>query len=316
MSSKKKKQPSSYRAPAQAEPRKGLLDSILAPRPPGASPMPKFRSTFARGATTTFTIVPLLVGIPVLLLALWVFLTAFGFEGPLKTLSAAFAIPPVTSWFDPQVASRTFRAEVDATGFLANIGPLAAILGAVVFHAAVTAIVATLSVEQLRTGSVSAWAVRRAARVLPTTIAVGFIALGFYIFGNVLLAILGSLGFVVGLLGSMALGVYLFGFAPAIAAFEDRRLADTLARSVRAARMPGSGNLWLAMIYAVLSLVSFLLPLPGSGVGVNASVAAWAVVMVLSLAHVVVQSTLAYRYLAVASEVPEQPPARERAARR
>jgi hypothetical protein len=152
--------------------------------------------------------------------------------------------------------------------------------------------------------------------VIPTAIVVGFVSLGLYIFGNLLLAVLGSLGFVVGLLGSMVVGVYLFGFAPAIAAYEDRSLTDTVARSVRAARMPGSANLWLASIYVVVALLSFLLPLPGSDIGAVPSVAAWAVVIALSVAHVVVQSTLAYRYLAVAAEVPDQPPARDRVARR
>lgn len=316
MSNKREKQPSSYRAPAQPEQRRGLLDSILAPRPPGASPMPRLRSTVARGCVTALSIVPLLVAVPLVLFALWIFLTAFGFEGPVKTVSVAFAVPPVTSWFDPQVTSRTFRGAIDATGFAANLGPLAAIFGAVVFHAVISAIVATVCVEQLRTGSVSAWALRRAARVVPTTIAVGFMSLGLYIFGNLLLAVLGSLGFVIGLLGSMVVGVYLFGSAPAIAAYEDRRITDTVARSVRAARMPGSANLWLASIYVVASLLSILVPLPGSSIGVNPDVAAWAVVIVLSAGHVVMQATLAYRYLAVAPEVPDQAPPREPAARR
>jgi hypothetical protein len=89
-----------------------------------------------------------------------------------------------------------------------------------------------------------------------------------------------------------------------------------VSRSVRAARMPGSANLWLASVYVILSLLSQLVPLPGSGIGVNPPVAAWAVVIALSVGHVAMQATLAYRYLAVASEVPDQAPARARAARR
>ena len=45
----------------------------------------------------------------------------------------------------------------------------------------------------------------------------------------------------------MVVGVYLFGFAPTIATDEERRVTDNLVRSVRAARMPGSANLWLAV---------------------------------------------------------------------
>lgn len=309
MSDKKR---SSYRAPeAQREPRRGLLDTFLAPRPPGASPMPRLRSTVARGFATAVSIVPLVVAIPLALLVTWLFLTAFGFEGPVKTISMLFAVPPVTSWFDPQITSRTFRAAIDSTGFAANAVPLVAILGLVVVHAVVSAIIATLSVERLRTGSVGSWAMRRTVRVLPTTVAVGFMSLGLYIVGNLILTVLGILGIVLGVLGSMIVGVYLFGFAPTIAAYEDRRLTDTLARSVRAARIPGSANLWLAIIYVVLALATFFVPLPGSDIGVNPSVAAWVVVIVLAAGHVVMQCTLAYRYLAVAADVPDQAPSRQ-----
>jgi hypothetical protein len=312
-----KKKSSSYRAPEQQPPqRRGLLDSILAPRVPGASPMPRLRSTVARGSVTALSIPGLLVAVPLVLLLGWVLLIAFGFEGPFSTMSVTFAIPPITSSIDPQIAGKTFRAAVDSTGLGANAGAIVAIVALLVFHAAVQAIVATLSVEQLRTGSVSAWALRRAGRVIRTTAAVGFMALGLLIVGNLLAALLGGLGLIFGLIGSMVVGVYLFGFAPTIAADEDRRLTDTLTRSVRAARLPGSANLWLAIIYILVSLVSLLAPLPGSTIGVTPSIAAWFIVITLSVGHLIVQSTLAYRYLTVAADVPEQPPPKQAASRR
>jgi hypothetical protein len=40
---------------------------------------------------------------------------------------------------------------------------------------------------------------------------------------------------------------------------------------------------------------------------VTPSVTAWAVILVVNVGHVIMQSTLAYRYLVVAPEVPEQP---------
>lgn len=309
MSNKKKRpKPSSYRAPApEPAPRRGLLDSILAPRAPGASPMPRLRSTVARGLVTALSIRWLIVAIPIVVLAAWAFLTAFGFEGPFSTMSATFALPPITTSVDPQIAGKTFRATIDATGLGANAAGLVAIVGLLLSHAAVNAIVATLSVEQLRTGSVSSWAVRRAGRVIRTTLAVGFMCLGLLIVGNLIAVLLGGIGQILGLLGSMVIGIYLFGFAPTIAADEDRRLTDTLTRSVRSARQPGSANLWLAIIYILVSLVSLIAPLPGSTIGVTPLIAAWAVVIGLSVGHVVMQATLAYRYLMVATEVPEQP---------
>ena len=55
-----------------------------------------------------------------------------------------------------------------------------------------------------------------------------------------------------------------FAYAPIIAVAEHRRFTDCLGRSVRAARMPGSGNLTFAAIYTVPVFATFLAPgVPG-----------------------------------------------------
>jgi hypothetical protein len=267
---------------------------------------------------TALSIPWLLAAVPIVVLSLWSLFTAFGFEGPFTAMGVTFGLPPITTSADPQIAGKTFRAAIDATGLGASATGLGAIVGLLVFHAAVNAIVATLSVEQLRTGTVSGWALRRAGHVIPTTVAVGFMSLGLLIIGNLLAAVLGGLGVVFGLVGSMVLGVYLFGFAPAIAADEERRLTDVLTRSVRTARMPGSANLWLAIGYVLVALVTLVAPLPGSTIGVTPTVTAWAVILLANIGHICMQSTLAYRYLVVAPEVPEGPtprPARDAARR-
>ena len=156
---------------------------------------------------------------------------------------------------------------------------------------------------------------RRALRVIRTTAAVGLLGLGLLVAGNLVAALFGSIGVILGLVGSMVVGVYLFGFAPAIAADEDRRVSDILIRSVRASRMPGSANLWFAIGYVLLALISVVAPLPGSEIGVTPSISAWAACILVNLFGVLVQATLVYRYLVVAPEVPEQPQQRERAAR-
>ena len=313
---KKRKRPagttSSYRTPAASTgpQRRGLLDGILAPRTPGASPMPRLRSTLARGATTALAIPWLIVAIPVTMLLVWSLLVALGFQGPFTMMGVTFAIPPLTTFTDAQVAGKTFRSAVGSTGF-GSAGPgLVGIASLLLFHAAVNAIVATLSVEKLRTGSVSMWAMRRAPHVVKTTAIVGFVSLGLLIAGNVLAAFLGGIGLIFGLIGSMVVGVYLFGFAPAIAADEERRVTDTILRSIRAARMPGSANLWLAVLYVLVSLVLLITPLPGATVGVTPTVTAWAVSILVNVMHVIVQATLAYRYLSVAPVVPDQPASR------
>ena len=318
---KKRKRPSgstsTYRAPAQAEqPRRGLLDGLLAPRTPGASPMPKLRTTIAKGAQTALGIPGLLIAIPVVLLVVWLILVALGFQGPFTALNVTFAIPPVTTFADAQVAGRTFRAAVDATGLSATLPGFVGLAGLLLVHAALSAVIATLCVEQLRTGGTSRWALRRALRVIRTTAAIGLLGLGLLVAGNLIAALFGSIGVILGLVGSMVVGIYLFGFAPAIAADEDRRVSDILIRSVRASRMPGSANLWFAIGYVLFALITVVAPLPGSAVGVTPAISAWAACILVNLFGVLVQAILVYRYLVVASEVPEQPPPRARAATR
>ena len=81
-----------------------------------------------------------------------------------------------------------------------------------------------------------------------------------------------------------------------------------------ACRAPG--NLTLAAIYVFLSFVVLaVVPWPGSQLGVNPTVAAWVVVLVANLLHIVMQAAVAFRYLSVAGEVPEAAPKRRRRAR-
>jgi uncharacterized Tic20 family protein len=80
--------------------------------------------------------------------------------------------------------------------------------------------------------------------------------------------------------------------------------------------MPGSANLWFAIGYVLISLVTVVAPLPGSEISVTPTATAWAASILVNLFAVLVQATLVYRYLVVAPEVPEQPPPRERAAAR
>jgi hypothetical protein len=308
---KKKKRPaaSSYRAPASsaAPPqRKGLLDTLLAPRTPGASPMPKLRSTLARGATTTATMRWVVGSVPILVMAVWLLLLLAGFEGPFKLMAFVYSIPPVSALADASVLPLAFRPAMDATGPAAALPSILGIFGGIVFHGVLTALVATTAVEQLRTGAVSTWSLRRTPRVARVTSVVGVIALGMFMVGQIVAQVLGQIGLFV-FVGAIVAGLYFLGFAPAIAADEDRGLISTLTRSARAARMPGSANLWVAIGYFVVCAVCLFAPLPGSTIGVTPSIAAWVVALVVNVIHILVQVTLAYRYLVVAPEVPEQP---------
>jgi hypothetical protein len=319
--SNKKKRPSGstsrYREPARTSqaPRRGLLDGLFAPRSPGGSPMPKLRRTLARGAVTALSIPWLIVAVPLILFVLWGLVTLGGYQGPFKLMAFTFAIPPVTSAVDPQIYQLALRPSLDASGVGLAAPTLIGVVLAIAFHGALQAIIATATVEKLRTGSVSAWALRRTPRVWLVASMVGMVCLGMYIAGRILLILFGQIGVFL-FLAVLVVGVYLLGFAPAIAADDDRGLVESLVRSVRAARMPGSANLWLAVGYLFLCAVLLAAPVAGSGIGVTPSVGGWAIVIVWNLLSVITQSTLVYRYLAVASEVPEGPPVRRPAGRR
>jgi len=308
----------SYRAPSRQEPqpRRSFLDRF-APRPPGSTPMPKLRTSIARGLTVVLATPALVVAIPVVLLVEWIVLVALGFQGPFALLMSTFAVPPVSTSMDITLASSVF-SQAGRTGVGVALAPFAAIAGFLMISAAFQALVTTAAVERLRTGSVTSWAARRAIHVWPVTIGVGVVNLGVLIaaqFGQLLGAGLGLLLAV----GILMTGVYLLAFAPAISADEDHTLPFTMAKSVRAARMPGSNNLLLAAIYVVPSLALFsatsLGSLPGSTIDVNPSVGAWVSVILINLLQMAVVAMFAFRYLSVADEVPEPAPPPERARR-
>jgi hypothetical protein len=290
----------------EAPARRGFLDSLLSPRPPGSTPMPPLRTTFARGAAVAISTPALVFGVPVLLLITWLALLAAGFQGPFTLLDALFAVPPVGTFVDTQLSSQILRGS--------SVAPFL-VFGFVLFRSILVALVATASVERLRTGRVTWWTLRRAVAVLPVAFTVSFSSLAILIIGNIVSVFLGPGLGLLGFVASITLGVYLFAFAPTIAADEDRKLPDAMRRALRVARMPGSSNLWLAVLYALGSLALLLAAIPGSTIGVNPSPAAWVIAVVVNLLHVSVAATFSFRYLSVAPYVPDPPPAPPPAAR-
>lgn len=299
---KRDRRPSGYRdagASKAAPERRGFLDSLFTPRPPGSTPMPRLRTTFARGVVLASSTPVLVFGVPIVMLLVWFALLALGFQGPFTLLEALFAVPPVGTFVDTQLSSQVFRQ-----GGIAAF----AVFGFVFWRALVLALVATIAVERLRTGHVTWWAAKRALRVLPTTLAVSFSGLAILIIGNIVSVFLGPGLGLLAFVASIAAGVYLFAFAPSVAADEDRTLPETMRRAIRVARMPGSSNLWLAVLYALGSLALLLAAIPGGTVGVNPSATAWSISVVVNLLHVGIAATFVVRYLSVAALTPDPPP--------
>jgi hypothetical protein len=293
------RRPSGYRAPASAaepEARRGFLDSLFAPRIPGASPMPKLRTTFARGFALATSTPAIVIGLPLVALGVWLALLAGGFQGPFSYLYSLLAFSPIGTSVDWSVSANVF-------GGAAQFG----VLGFLVVRALLVGLVTTIAVERYRTGTVSRWAVARAFRILPTTITVNVAGFALLVIAQLLLAFLGPGLGLLGVVAAMVAGVYFFAFAPTIAADEDRKMPAVMQRSIRAARLPQSGNLTLAGLYTLGATAVVLAPTPGSLIGVNPTIGAWVAVLIANLLHAAILATFSFRYLCVADAVPEAP---------
>jgi hypothetical protein len=262
--------------------------------------MPRFRSTLTRGLALVLSTPALLIGVPVVVVIEWLILVAVGFEGPFRLLVGVFAPPGVGTYLDGQVASLAF----------ANSGAgLLSIFGVIVVRAILLALVTTAAIERLRTGAVTTWALRRTITVFPVTLAANMLGLALLLVGSILgqflgaAAGLGLLAFVAG----MGLALYFTAAAAAIAADEDRGVGAALQRSFRAARMPGSMNLLLAMMFSIGAWAVTLAFAQGGGIGVNPPITDWLWVVAANLLCATFLVVFAIRYLSVADQVPEAP---------
>ena len=299
--------PASRSAPATQGPRRrGLLDSIFAPRVAGATSMPRIRTSLARGLVTVASTPMLMFSAIAIVVVGWLGALALGYEGPFTLFVTALALPPVGTSFDATLSTALFGLR----------GGFFAILGFVALRAVEQALLVAMIVEVLRSSPLGRWTLVRALRTLPVTLAVNVAGVGLLTLASLLGPMLGPAFALLIQMGVLVGGVYLLSFAPVIAADEGRRLPDSLGRSARAARMPGSGNLTLAAIYVVTSIAVLVAPgKPGSELGVDPVVAAWVIVLVTNLLHLAIQAAVAFRYLSVTGDVPEVAPKRQPAPR-
>lgn len=313
MTNRKKKRPPSggYRDPRPAPakdpaPRRGFLDQFLTPRATADSAMPKLRTSVARGCVTVAGIPTFVIGTFALLFVLWVILVALGYQGPFATFVSALALPPLGTSFDATLATSIFGLQ----------GGIVGITAFVLFRGVVIALLTAAVVEALDTGRVTRASLPSGLRALPVSLATSVIGVAFLTLSSFFAPLLGPGFGILIQVGGLVLGVYLFVFAPVIAVAERRTLPDCLTRSMRAARLPGVGNLGMAALYVIPAIAIIVAPgKPGNVIGVNPTAAAWAFVLLVNLLHLAMLAAFAFRYLAVADEVPEASP-RARAADR
>jgi hypothetical protein len=306
MSNRKKnrrppQRPSGYRDPKPApQParKRGLLDSMFAPRVPGSSSMPRIRTAVTRGVITVLGS-PVLVVAPILfVLGVWLMLIVAGYQGPFAPLANLMALPPIGTSLDATFATSLFGLR----------GGLYGILVFLVVRAVVLALTTSAIVEALEDGRVTGGSIRRAIRAMPVTFAICIVAVGILTLSSVFGQLLGPGFGIVLQVGALVFGLYVLVFAPVIAIDERRSMPDALAKAFRAARIPGVGNLSLAALYVVPSIALIVIPgKPGNLMGVNPPVTAWTFVLLVNLLHLVLVAAFAFRYLSIAHEVPNTP---------
>jgi hypothetical protein len=164
-------------------------------------------------------------------------------------------------------------------------------------------------IESLRTGRVTASGPLGGLRALMPLFGVGVIELGSVFMGSLIIGFtgLGLLGVVLVLVAIL----FVFGYAPVIAVREPRGLQWIVRKSLRAARIPGSQNVFIALIYTILALVILPVLIPrGQDVDINPAVATWIGILLANLFHVVFLAVYCHRYLDAEGEIPDPPEAR------
>jgi hypothetical protein len=261
--------------------------------------MPRISTAIGRGLVATWSSPMIVGGALAWLLVEWLLVVALGYPGPIALLAHIPAPPPIGTITDYSLA----------TGILGARG-LSAIFLVAAIHAVWQAALTGLAIEAVESGRATRWGAISGLRAFGVAFAGRVIGLMALILAQLVLAFGGSSGF--GLFGQIAVFVlvtWLLAYAPVIAVTERRRLVDSLSRSVRAARLPGSGGLRFAALYVIpVFLTFFALPVPGVLLDVNPPFTAWIFVVGMNLFHIAMLGAISIRYLSVAGEVPEPPP--------
>ncbi len=312
MSAAKKRRRAAYREPGATAgrsvatpppaPRPGLLTSMFSARAAGTSNMPRLRSCLMRGLAVTLGTPVLLVGALTLPVIAWIAALSFGYQGPATRLASLLAMPPVGTLFDLRFTAAIFGV---ANGPAALVG----MLPFAIVRAVVTGVIFGLAVEVLDTRRASLSGARRGLLVSPMVLIVTVIQLGFFILAGYLGPLIPGLGLFV-VLGTVTAAVYFLAYAPIAQLREGRGVLESLSLSSRAARIPGTSALAMALVFTVPAIAVEQTPL--GGFGVNPSALTWVFVLLVNVLHVSVLATFAYRWMCIEDEVPD-PRVRSRA---
>jgi hypothetical protein len=256
------------------------------------SPFPTLGRSMARGLRVVGASPQILASSFLGVLATWGVFVAIGAEPDPRAMSLLLSAPPVHAFIDAPVA-----LSPGASGLFSGLAVAAfAALRGITF-----ALLILLIVQGLREGRTP---VREALRALPRR---AFVLGGLYLvqFGLVVAAfqlLVGFLGQLAVL--SIAAGLYFLAFSPIVAAAGGDGPREALRRGFRAARLPGTRHLSMAMAYFLVLFYSGAIA-PFSGLApATPSIAVWAYSLVLTYVHVSVLAAFTYRWLEVRDQVP------------
>jgi len=261
------------------------------------SPFPTLGKSMARGLRVVGASPQILATSFLGVLATWGVFVAIGSEPDPRAMSLLLSAPPVHAFIDAPVA-----LSPGASGLFSGL----VVAGFAALRGITFALLMLLIVQGLREGRTS---VREALRALPRR---AFVLGGLYLiqFGLVVAAfqlLVGFLGQLAVL--SIAAGLYFLAFAPIVAAAEGDGPREALRRGFRAARLPGTRHLSMAMAYFLVLFYSGAIA-PFSGLApATPSIAVWAYGLFLTFVHVSVLAAFTYRWLEVRDRVPPTPAA-------
>jgi hypothetical protein len=281
--------------------RPGGLLGLFGPRDPALNPYPGLRASFGRGFLAVGSSLPILLTIIAVVFLYRMVLVAIGIPPRGSTGSLILAIPPLGAFVDAQFSQQVF-------------GPALGTPFSLVFLLVRTLVIAILTgmiLERLEHGTVSLAGVRRGLRALPALGGISVIGMGAVFVGSLVAGFSGLGG--IGLFGVMGAAMHFLAYGPAIAAIRPMRLQATASAAVRAARVPGSQNLVIALGYTLISLLLMPLFVPGGAlIAANPGFVTWVGILLANVVHVGFLATYSYRYLVAEPDLPEGPPRRTR----
>jgi hypothetical protein len=259
------------------------------------SPFPTLGKSMARGLRVVGASPQILATSFLGVLATWGAFVAIGAEPDPRAMSLLLSAPPVHAFIDAPVALSPGESGLFSGLVVAGFAALRGITFALLI---------LLIVQGLREDRTS---VRQALRALPRrAVVLG----GLYLVQFAL--VVAAFQLLVGFLGQLAVlaiaaGLYFLAFAPIVAAAEGDRPREALRRGFRAARLPGTRHLSMAMAYFLVLFYSGAIA-PFSGLAAaTPSIAVWAYSLVLTYVHVSVLAAFTYRWLEVRDQVPATP---------